>query len=158
MSVEESRQSLPFEPSSNKQRKAKGAKQQPIVTPKSSSAANLQKGSGYIPEVVSQRMVKRVAIFCGTPAVMGMLVFIASYVVVSQHWFKLPNVAVLLVSMGCLGLSVLGLSYGILSASWDENETEKGSFWGWSEFKTNFGRMAEVYRHSKQMRANKTKS
>jgi hypothetical protein len=153
MSAEEPRQSLPFEPSSNKQRKAKDKKQQPIVNPKPTAAARIEQGSGYIPEIVSQRMVKRVALFCGIPAVMGMLVFVASYLVVSQHLFKLPNVVVLLTSMGCLGLSVLGLSYGILSASWEEDPTVKGSFWGWHEFKINFGRMAEVYRNSKKMRS-----
>lgn len=155
MSDEEPRQSLPFEPSRNKQRKSMGKKQPPIVKPQPSPSTRIEKGSGYIPEVVSQRMVQRVVIFCGIPAVMGMLVFIASYFVVSQHVFKLPNVVVLLTSMGCLGLSVLGLSYGILSASWEEDYTAKGSFWGWQEFKTNFGRMADVYRSSKKMRAGK---
>jgi Photosynthesis affected mutant 68 len=155
MPAEEPRQSLPFEPARHKQRKSKDKKSPPIVKPDSSSAAPLEQGSGYIPEVVSQRMIKRVVIFCGIPAVMGMLVFIASYVVVSQHLFKIPNAVVLLTSMGCLGLSVLGLSYGILSASWEEDTSTKGSFWGWSEFKINFGRMAQVYRNSKKMRSAK---
>jgi hypothetical protein len=67
--------------------------------------------------------------------------------VVSKGLFDLPNTAVLLVSMGCFGLGVLGLSYGVLSASWDEEVS--GSTLGWEEFNTNFGRMREAWRAAK---------
>jgi hypothetical protein len=46
--------------------------------------------------------------------------------------------------MGFFGLGVLGLTYGVLSASWDEEHP--GSTLGWAEFTTNFGRMRETWR------------
>jgi hypothetical protein len=52
-----------------------------------------------------------------------------------------------------LGLSVLGLTYGILSACWDEEADAKGSLLGVAEFKINFGRMKAAYRASKEMEA-----
>ncbi len=145
------RQSVPFEPHSHKQRKPAAKKGTPIVRSNTPSPARVERDSGYIPEVVSQRMMRRVLVFCGMPAIMGMSVFIGSYLVIANHLFKIPNTLVLLTSMGCLGLSVLGLTYGILSACWEEDPTVTGSLLGVAEFKTNFGRMAQAYRASKQI-------
>jgi hypothetical protein len=145
------RQSVPFEPQSNKQRKSAAKKGTPIIKPNTPSPAQVERGSGYIPEVVSQRMIRRVLVCCGIPVIMGMSVFIGSYLVIAKHLFKIPNTVVLLTSMACLGLSVLGLTYGILSACWEEDSTVKGSLLGWKEFKINFGRMGQAYRASKQI-------
>jgi hypothetical protein len=153
MSADESRQSLPFEPAKNKQRKAAAKKGSPMIQPPTPKPAPAERGAGYIPDVVSQRMIRRVVVFCGIPVIMGMLVFIGSYIAITNHWFKIPNTVVLLTSMACLGLSVLGLSYGILSACWEEDRNIKGSLLGWQECKTNFGRMAQAYRASKRMDA-----
>jgi Photosynthesis affected mutant 68 len=155
MPAENPRQSVPFEPrkSSSKQRKStpKGI---PIVNPPTPSPQiTEEQGSGYIPEVVSQRMIRRVLVFCGIPVLMGMGVFIGSYFAIANHLFKVQNTVVLLTSMACLGLSVLGLTYGILSASWEEDETVKGSLLGIEEFKINFGRMADAYRASKRIQS-----
>jgi hypothetical protein len=97
-----------------------------------------------IPEAVSRRMVRRMALFCGIPSALGVSTFFVSYFVVTHDWVALPNVAVVLVSMGFFGLGVLGLSYGVLSASWDEEAA--GSSLGWTEFTTNLGRMTEAWR------------
>ncbi len=104
--------------------------------------------SAAIPEVVSKRMVRRIALFCGIPSSLGMLTFIISYIVVSQYYFKLPSVVVFLVSLGFFGLGVLGLSYGALSASWDEDRV--GSWFGWNEFRTNFARTIASWREARQ--------
>lgn len=97
-----------------------------------------------IPKAVSDRMVGRVAFFSGVPTALGMLTFIVSYFIVKQELFKLPHTAVVLVSMGFFGLGVLGLSYGALSASWDEGTP--GSLLGWQEFSLNFGRLRSAWR------------
>jgi hypothetical protein len=55
---------------------------------------------------------------------------------------------VVLVSMGFFGLGVLGLSYGVLSASWDEEIP--GTKLGWQEFTTNLGRMTSAWRSAGQ--------
>jgi Photosynthesis affected mutant 68 len=154
MSAEESRKSIPFEPPSNKQRKSTGKKKgTPIVNPPAPTPDVDERGSGYIPEVVSQRMIRRALVCCGVPVLTGMSIFIGGYFAIIKHWFPVSNTVVLLTSMACLGLSVIGLSYGILSACWEEDRNIKGSLLGWTECKINFGRMAAAYRASKRMRA-----
>lgn len=104
-----------------------------------------------IPEVVNRRMVKRMAAFCGIPTGLGFASFIVGYWINVNGIAELPNVAVLLASLGGLGLGVLGLSYGVLSASWEEDEP--GSLLGWSEFRTNFGRMRGSWRDAQAARS-----
>jgi len=101
-----------------------------------------------VPEVVSDRMIRRMAILSGLPIVLGVLTFVGSYFVVVNDLFNLPNTAVLLVSMGWFGLGVLGLSYGVISASWDEESP--GSLLGWSEFTLNFERLMAAWREARQ--------
>ncbi len=120
---------------------------------KSKAKAGLEKGvagsktarssadSGAIPEVVSRRMLRRMAILSGAPVFLGVGVFFLAYYLRSHQILDFPPVAVLLVTMGCFGLGVLGLTYGVLSASWD---TEPGSLVGLSEFKLNFGRVMDA--------------
>jgi hypothetical protein len=154
MSAEEPRKSIPFERPSNKQRKPAKKKGTPKIKPPTPPSAPDERGSGYIPEVVSLRMIRRALVFCGVPVLMGMSIFIGGYFAIINHWFPVSNTVVLLSSMGCLGLSVLGLSYGILSACWEEDSSIKGSLLGWTECKTNFGRMVDAYRATKKMRTN----
>lgn len=151
MPEEKPREPVPFEPRTNKPRQPAAKKGTPVIKPKTTSPATTEQGSGYIPDVVSKRMIRRVLVFCGIPILMGMGIFLGSYWIIINHLFKVPNTVVLLTSMGCLGLSVLGLSYGILSASWEEDSSSTGSLLGWQEFKINFGRMADAYRASKQI-------
>lgn len=101
-----------------------------------------------IPQAVSDRMVRRMALFSGIPTALGMLTFIASYGIITFTEFELPNIAVVLTSMGCFGLGVLGLSYGAISASWEPNTP--GTKSGWQEFKTNFGRLTSAWRSVKK--------
>ncbi|MBD1811216.1 PAM68 family protein [Microcoleus sp. MON1_C1] len=154
MSSEPPRKRLPFEPATNRKKTPKKPPEpQPSVAleldsaDKQPKANKTRKQSQSIPEVVSQRMISRIAVFCGVPTLLGISTFFVSYFVVSKGLFDLPNTAVLLVSMGCFGLGVLGLSYGVLSASWDEEIS--GSTLGWEEFNTNFGRMREAWRAAK---------
>lgn len=150
----ESNDRLPFEPTSKKAAKPKP--KTPSVAAKTEksgkkapSRGNSQQSTA-IPEVVSKRMARRMAIFCGIPTTLGMLTFIGSYIVVTQGIYKLPNVAVLLVSLGFFGLGVLGLSYGIFSASWDEERV--GSWFGAEEFSTNFGRTIAAWKEARQQK------
>jgi Photosynthesis affected mutant 68 len=145
MSPQSKPERLPFEPAKNRSKSDK-------VTPKSTNVAPQTSGrtsnSEQIPEVVSRRMARRMAIFSGVPTGLGMLIFIASYLLVVNHWLDIPPIVTLLSSLGAFGLGVLGLSYGVLSASWDERQV--GSRIGWDEFKVNFGRTTEAWRSPKQ--------
>lgn len=150
MSTEPSGDRLPFEPH-KKRKKAAKTSPKPVAseaTPQKAQPTAVSKESVAIPEVVSKRMVRRMALLCGTPTVLGIITFFASYFLVKNLGLKLPNVAVVLVSMGFFGLGVLGLSYGVLSASWDEEIP--GTMLGWREFTTNWGRMTAAWRSAGQ--------
>lgn len=151
MPDEPQRDRLPFEPAKKRQKPAKKSPTPAETVPKNRKTTQGSKEEMAIPAVVSQRMARRMAVFCGIPTALGMVTFVVSYFIVMNAWFKLPNVAVVLVSMGFFGLGVLGLTYGVLSASWDEEKP--GSLWGWQEFITNFGRMTEAWRTARQKNA-----
>lgn len=145
------RDSLPFEPKKNK--KLTKNSPNPLETPKNKLKKNNPKKKQIssvreIPDVVSQRMLKRMAIFSGIPTALGIFSFFAFYVVVTQQWLKVPNTAVLLVTMGLFGLGVLGLSYGVLSTSWDEER--EGTWWGWLDFTINFNRLTSAWKNARQ--------
>jgi len=152
MSAEESERSrLPFEPNKKRQKPVKVQKA-PIKTNTPEKSASKQppfnKEEMAIPQVVSQRMIRRVAVFCGGPTALGIATLVVSYLLATQAHIKLPPLAVLLVNMGLFGLGVLGITYGVLSASWDEEQA--GSLLGLSEFGTNWGRMVAVWRETRQ--------
>ncbi|MEB3157885.1 MAG: PAM68 family protein [Synechococcus sp.] len=120
------RKPLPFEP----RRSADGS------TPSSSSAKAVQ--SQPIPKAVANRMARRVAIATGVPSVMGMAVFVISYVLVSRQILDIPPGITLISSGACFLLGLLGLSYGVLSASW---EPQAGTLLGLEHIKPNLQRM-----------------
>ena len=153
MAAEESERSpLPFEPNKKRPKPAKAITQPVIKTQETQQKPQQQrrysKQEMAIPEVVSQRMIRRVAGFCGIPTALGITSLVASYLLVTLADIQLPPIAVLLVNMGLFGLGVVGITYGVLSASWDE-ETP-GTFLGLGEFSTNWGRMAEVWRDTRK--------
>jgi hypothetical protein len=91
-----------------------------------------------MPQVVSNRMVRRMAFFCGVPTGLGLLAFPVSYSLIQQG-LKIPVAAVVAVTLGCFGLGIVGLSYGILSTCWDAERV--GHWLGWQEFRINWGRL-----------------
>jgi Photosynthesis affected mutant 68 len=95
-------------------------------------------------------MARRMAIFSGVPTFLGMMTFVVSYFLVKQTDIDLPPSVVLLVSMGCFGLGVVGLSYGLLSASWDEDNV--GSLLGTEQFGVNFGRLRAGWKEGRQQK------
>lgn len=143
MAAEESERSpLPFEPNKKRQKPAKAIKQPVLKTPETENKPQQQrrysKQEMAIPEVVSQRMIRRVAAFCGVPTFLGVSSLIVSYLLVTLADIQLPPIAVLLVNMGLFGLGVVGITYGVLSASWDEERP--GTILGLAEFSTNWGK------------------
>jgi Photosynthesis affected mutant 68 len=153
MSAEESgRSRLPFEPNTKRQKPAKAKSQPPEQSKESGVKTTKQprytKEEMTIPKVVSQRMVRRVAAFCGIPTALGISTLIASYLLTVYSDIRLPPIAVLLVNMALFGLGVLGITYGVLSASWDEDKV--GNWLGLAEFGTNWGRMVDVWRETRQ--------
>ena len=91
-----------------------------------------------IPDAVANRMARRIAIGTGIPTVMGMGVFVGSYLLVSRLIFDVPPSATLAASGGCFFLGLLGLSFGVLSASWEE---KPGSLLGSEQIGLNISRL-----------------
>ncbi len=146
MSSEPERNRLPFEP--GKKRK-KPTKNSPTLT-KEDQTSPVTRAEMAIPPAVSRRMGLRMAFFSGIPTALGMCTFIASYIIISNKWLELPNIAVVLTSMGFFGLGVLGLSYGVISTSWDEEIS--GTKLGWNEFTTNFGRLRTAWKSKQDLK------
>jgi hypothetical protein len=88
-------------------------------------------------------MARRIAIATGIPSVLGMGVFITSYLLVSRHILNIPPSTTLLASGACFLLGLLGLSYGVLSASWEE---ASGSLLGIEQIPVNLSRVKDSVR------------
>jgi hypothetical protein len=136
---------LPFEPSSSRPKSSKKpatttpAKQSPVKQPSSKRQTD---ATASIPEVVSRRMARRMAFFCGVPSFLGMMTFIGSYVLIQNYGVEIPPVVTLGVSLGFFALGFVGLSYGLFSASWDEARV--GGILGFTELKSNWSKMREA--------------
>lgn len=87
-------------------------------------------------------------LFSGIPVAAGIGIFFVSYYLTVRDLVELPPYAVLFSTLGCFGLGVLGLSYGALSASWDEGRL--GSWFGFEEFRTNFPRLTGAWKDARK--------
>ncbi|MGB1415884.1 MAG: photosystem II biosynthesis protein [Synechococcus sp.] len=132
------RQSLPFEPKS---------------AAKAPSQGSRKRGSGQttrqeaIPKPVANRMARRVAVFTGLPSLAGMGVFVLSYFLMTRGIADIAPGVTLAGSGFFFLLGLAGLSYGVLSASWEQNN---GSLLGLENVKPNLQRMRESIRAQKE--------
>ena len=100
-----------------------------------------------IPKDVANRMARRVAIATGLPSLMGMGVFVGSYVRVSRGILDIPPGITLVTSGLFFLLGLVGLSFGVLSASW---EPQPGTLLGIEHIKPNLQRLRSSIRAQKQ--------
>ena len=105
------------------------------------------KRTSGIPKYVANRMARRIAITTGIPTLSGMGVFIGSYFLISKGIAEISPTVTLVSSAMCFLFGLLGLSYGILSASWDLNP---GSFLGFENIKPNINRMKDAFKSTKK--------
>ena len=115
-----------------------------IVKNNPSNTANKKSG---IPSYVANRMARRIAFTTGIPTLSGMGVFIGSYFLISKGIADISPTLTLVSSAICFLIGLLGLSYGILSASWDFNP---GSFLGFENIKPNINRMKDAFKTSQK--------
>ena len=127
----------PFQSEDESLSKNKTAKKGPSYSPNKKS-----KGSSGIPKEVANRMARRIAITTGLPTFSGMSVFVISYLIVSRGIADIPPALTLLTSAICFLVGLLGLSYGILSASW---ENSPGTFLGLENIRPNIGRVKAAF-------------
>ena len=103
--------------------------------------------SNGIPKYVADRMAKRIFFTAGIPTIMGMSVFIVSYIIVTRNIAEIPPSSTIAISALFFLLGLGGLSFGILSASWDR---EPGSFLGIENIPLNIQRAKAAFKPASQ--------
>jgi hypothetical protein len=128
-------------------------KARPSVSPRGAKAKAKAKpprrsaGSQVIPDAVARRMARRIALATGLPTLLGMAVIVASYLLATRNIVTIEPVVTLLGSGAFFLLGLVGLSYGVISASWEEGP---GSVWGFEQIPLNLRRIRESIRAMRQ--------
>jgi Photosynthesis affected mutant 68 len=91
--------------------------------------------AGVLPQVVADRMLRRIVGFAGVPLGTLFAFFAAYFVAKYKYDVSVIPVVVATTTLGCIATAGVGISYGIMSSSWDE-DTE-GSKLGFDEVKVN---------------------
>ena len=100
-----------------------------------------------IPKYVADRMARRIFFTAGIPTIMGMSVFVVSYIIVTRNIAEIPPSSTIAISALFFLLGLAGLSFGILSASWDK---EPGSFFGIENIPMNIQRAKAAFKPATQ--------
>ena len=94
-----------------------------------------------VSEVVNERMLRRIIAFCGLPTFTGFALFPLFWYLKVILKLEVPMIAVYAVQTLVLGSGFLGITYGIMSASWDP--AVEGSLLGVEQFRLNAGSAVE---------------
>ena len=100
-----------------------------------------------IPKYVADRMARRIFFTAGIPTIMGMSVFVVSYIIVTKNIAEIPPSSTIAISALFFLLGLGGLSFGILSASWDK---KPGSFFGIENIPLNIERAKAAFKPASQ--------
>ena len=103
--------------------------------------------SSGIPKYVADRMARRIFFTAGIPTILGMSVFIVSYIIVTRNIAEIPPSSTIAISALFFLFGLAGLSFGILSASWDK---EPGSFFGIENIPMNIERAKAAFKPATQ--------
>jgi len=135
--------SRPMPPSSGQGIGAKSRQPSPGPSKGKPRSGKSRSSQRAIPDAVANRMMRRIALATGLPTVMGMAVFVGSYLLISRGIANIPPGATLVGSGACFLLGVVGLSYGVLSASWEDTA---GSLLGFEQIGVNISRVRQSVR------------
>lgn len=105
-------------------------------------------GAAAIPEKVAQRMGKRMLPFVGIPLFGSFASFIGFWYMAVYRDMEFQPALVATTSFVFLAIGLLGITYSVLSASWDDDRD--GSGLGIDEFKTNIGSLKEGLARTKE--------
>ncbi|XP_073001891.1 uncharacterized protein PAM68-like [Typha latifolia] len=89
-----------------------------------------------IPEVVFNRMIRRILVVVGTPMASGIGLLYVLSSLRQMHVLEVPGWLPFVTILLSFGTSAFGIAYGTLSTSWDPNK--EGSFLGWEEAQKNW--------------------
>ena len=129
-----------------KDKKSFGDKEELTKENKFSTTENIKsrkKRESLIPKPVANRMARRVIFTTGVPTFLGMAIFVLSYIVIVKGIAEIPPSLTLTSSAICFFVGLLGLSYGILSASWEDSP---GSLLGLEHIGPNIKRMRSAFK------------
>ena len=107
------------------------------------SKKNKRTKESVIPKEVANRMARRIAFTTGIPTLLGMGVFVLSYFLITKGITDISPSLTLASSAIFFLLGLIGLSYGILSASWEE---EKGDLLGLKNIGPNIKKMRSAFK------------
>uniref|UniRef100_A0A061R7N3 Protein chloroplastic-like n=1 Tax=Tetraselmis sp. GSL018 TaxID=582737 RepID=A0A061R7N3_9CHLO len=122
-------------------------KQFSSVDTESTSASEDIEGIEETPTEITDNMLQRIVIFAGVPVFVGFLMFPAFYYLKVAKGIDLPTWVVYLATGLAFGGGLFGISYGVLSASWDPRR--KGSALGLTEFRANLPILLEQMRRGR---------
>jgi len=101
-----------------------------------------------IPERVAQRMGKRMVPFVGIPLFGSFASFIGFWYLATYKDMEFQPAVVATTSFVFLAVGLLGITYSVLSSSWDEDR--EGSGFGADEFQKNIGNIKEGLSRTKE--------
>ncbi|KAL4570221.1 hypothetical protein LXL04_025872 [Taraxacum kok-saghyz] len=97
---------------------------------------DIEREAGVIPEIVTNRMMGRIGLSVGIPLFIGLLFFPFFYYLKVGLKIDIPTWIPFIVSFVFFGTALAGVSYGIVSTSWDP--MREGSLLGWNEAQKNW--------------------
>eukprot|EP00596_Hydrurales_sp_CCMP1899_P007738 CAMPEP_0119042258 /NCGR_PEP_ID=MMETSP1177-20130426/14492_1 /TAXON_ID=2985 /ORGANISM="Ochromonas sp, Strain CCMP1899" /LENGTH=192 /DNA_ID=CAMNT_0007008911 /DNA_START=329 /DNA_END=907 /DNA_ORIENTATION=+ len=95
---------------------------------------------GAVPELVADRMIGRIIAFFGVPVFGGLAIFVGAFFYSKKFDLVVPPSIIAYATQVPFVLGLVGISYAIISTSWDE---EPGSILGFKEFGINKDRIFE---------------
>jgi hypothetical protein len=104
--------------------------------------------AAVIPEKVAQRMGKRMLPFVGIPLFGVMGTFVTFWYLATYKNYEFQPALVAFSTIGILGLGLLGITYSVMSASWDVEE--EGSALGWEEFQKNLNSIQDGLKRTRE--------
>jgi len=113
----------------------------------SKTISTSKRSSSGIPKYVADRMARRIFFTAGIPTILGMSVFVVSYIIVTRNIAEIPPSSTIAISALFFLLGLAGLSFWILSASWDK---EPGSFFGIENIPMNIQRAKAAFKPATQ--------
>jgi hypothetical protein len=105
-------------------------------------------GAAAIPEKVAQRMGKRMIPFVGIPLFGTFASFIGFWYMAVYKDMEFQPALVATTSFVFLAIGLLGITYSVLSASWDDDR--EGSTLGLDEFQTNVNNLKDGLARTKE--------
>lgn len=101
-----------------------------------------------IPEKVAMRMGRRMLPFVGVPLFGGMAAFVAFWYFATYKNVQFQPALVAFTTIGLLAIGLLGITYSVMSASWDPDR--EGSAMGFDEFSNNIENLKSGLKRSRE--------